>query len=96
MWLFRSLFKQSNGLPNYRRGPQYDQSGAAAFVFEQETTLPAIAIKGPSGLSVMALEVQHPFRALQQPQVYINKSAPVAGLGGLQAGQFISQPLQQD
>lgn len=96
MWSFRSLFKQSGGLPSYRRGPQYDMSGAANFVFEQESTLPAFALKGPSGLSVKAMEVLHAFRPLQQPQVYISKTAPVAGLGGLQAGQLISQPLQEE
>lgn len=96
----RALFRTGppgTGLPSYRRAPSYDGSGAANFVFEQETTLPALAISGPSGLSLQALQYTRGFRPLpRSPQVYINKAAPIAGIGGLQAGQIITAPLENN
>jgi hypothetical protein len=32
-------------------------------------------------------------RILQLPQVYVQQAVPIVGLGGLQAGQLITQPL---
>lgn len=99
MNILRALFrtgKPGTGLPSYRRGPSYDGSGAGLFVFEQETTLPALAIVGPSGLSVQALQVARAFRPLQTPQVYVQKVVPVSGIGGLQAGQIVTMPLEND
>lgn len=94
--ILRGLFSQSGtGLPNYRVGPKYDGSGAAIMVFEPETTFPEYETFA-SGRCVRAIKVVRPFRPLQQPQVYVGKLAPFAGLGGLQAGQIITQPLQND
>ena len=100
--LLQCLFRHGNdGQPHYRRGPSYDLSGAAIMVFQQETELPAYALHasrpglGPVAYgSVQAIPVARAFRPLQTGvQVYVEKRAPIAGLGGIQAGQIITAPL---
>lgn len=103
--ILQALFKHGNdGQPSYRQGPIFDTSGAGRMIFQQETNFPAYQLRAiRPGLgarafgSVQAIEVAHAFRPLQTGvQVYINKRAPVAGLGGIQAGQIITAPLMTE
>lgn len=79
-------FKQADGIPNYVPGPQFNGEGAAAFVYEEEFSNPAYSFRGNARLAG-ALRVHQP------PQVYFVKSVPIAGIGGLVAGQIFGQPL---
>lgn len=74
------------GLYHFHQGDQF-LPGAESAVFEPAFTLPVL---WAFGASVMA---GAPFRPTQPPQVWQNHSIPVAGLGGLFAGQFFSQGL---
>ena len=67
-------------------GPQYNGEGAAAFVYEMFTTLPVYSFRGRARLAGT-------LSVLQPPQIYYTLAVPVAGIGGLVAGQIFGQPL---
>jgi len=81
-------FKQPDGIPNYFAGPRFNGEGAAAFVYEEEFANPVYSFRGSARMAGC-------FYALQPPQVYWTQRTPVAGIGGLVAGQIFSQPLVQ-
>lgn len=85
--IFRNLFKQKQGIPNYEQGPSFDGEGAERFIFLAEFTNPVYLYRGGGRVPFSAL------RVLQRPQAYYTFRNTVAGLGGLQAGQIITQPL---
>lgn len=70
--------------------------GAGNAVFEPLFQLPSIQLIGSA---IYAGPVNQPgvtrryFQTIQPPQVFINKTAPIAGVGGVIAGQLIHQPL---
>lgn len=62
--------------------------GAGNIVFEPKFALPVIQLIGA------AIYAGHtPFATQRAPQVIAMQAAPVAGLGGLISGQFLTQPL---
>jgi hypothetical protein len=61
-------------------------NGAQEFGFVQPWPTPAEPVVG-AGFEYISL------RVLSGPQVYHYHASPVAGLGGLQAGQIFTQPL---
>lgn len=69
----------------YRLGDRFDP-GAQAEAFLPLTTLPALVFRG-IGRVAGALNV------FQHPQVRFNYQTGIQGVGGLQAGQYILQPL---
>lgn len=72
-------------LYQYRLGPRFDP-GAMAEVFEPLFQLPHILFRG-------AGRIAGTMSKLQPPQVWFTQQRGIVGLGGLQAGQVISQPL---
>lgn len=70
----------------YIHGLRFDP-GAAGEGFLQPTSLPVISFRGRARVAGQY------FKPLQPPQVYFNQQNGIVGLGGLQAGQIISQPL---
>jgi hypothetical protein len=72
--------------PDYQAGPRFDGEGAAAFIYEQQFTLPTILFRGRA-------RVAGEMRVHQHPQIYYTLAVPVAGIGGLVAGQIFGQPL---
>lgn len=70
---------------NYLLGIRFDP-GAMGEAFEPMHQLPPIVIRG-------AGRVAGGMRVLQHAQLYFKPQVGIAGLGGLQAGQVISQPL---
>lgn len=62
-------------------------NGGLQFTFEFHKTLPLYSVIGP------ATAVQGQLNLTQPPQVWNPQSVPVVGLGGLQAGALVSQPL---
>ena len=90
MW---SIFKsprapkslKGSELVEYRLGRRFDP-GAQAEVFEQVLTNPSILFRG-AGRVAGALSV------FQHPQVWFRPQIGVNGLGGVQAGQYVGQPL---
>ncbi len=85
--IFRSLFKQKTGIPNYEQGPTYDGEGAEKFIYLPEFQNPVYLFRGPARVAFSSL------RPLQRPQAYFTFRNTVAGMGGLTAGQIITQPL---
>jgi len=85
-WLLGRKFKQPTGAPNYAAGPRYDGEGSAAFVFEREFQDPIYSFRGNARLAGF-------LSVFQNPQVYYSQVVPVAGIGGLVAGQVYGQPL---
>jgi hypothetical protein len=84
----RSVFQQkSEGISNYEIGPTYDGIGAGAAIFLQHFQNPLYLVRGPGRVPVSSL------RVLQRPQVYFLPTVTVVGVGGVQAGQIILQPL---
>jgi hypothetical protein len=81
-------FTQPDGIPNYGVAPRYDGEGAAAFVYEQEFLNPAYSFRGSARVAG-CLYVHQP------PQIYWTQRVPIAGIGGLVAGQIFGQPLVQ-
>jgi len=76
------------GGPNYQFGvaPQYDGEGAAKFVYEMFTSLPVYSFRGNARLAGT-------LNVFQNPQIYYTQAVPVAGIGGLVAGQIFGQTL---
>lgn len=66
---------------------EYANPGAENYAFVPNMTLPKHDFSG-RGNPVIGV-----MRVMQSPQVIINHAVPMAGYGGLVAGQFISQPL---
>jgi len=76
---------------NYHEGDQFS-AGSPSFVFEPTTELtPLYPFWGRSFLSHQATLL----RPTQEPQVVSEATVVLAGLGGLQAGQFVLQGLEQ-
>jgi hypothetical protein len=84
----RPKFKQPDGIPNYLAGPRFNGEGAAAFFYEAEFYNPAYSFRGSARLAGS-------LRVHQHPQIYWTQRVPVAGIGGLVAGQIFGQPLVQ-
>lgn len=61
--------------------------GVDGLVFQAAFPLPAQSLLGPG------LAVRRAIGAMQPPQVWHRKAAPVAGLGGTVRGQMALQPL---
>jgi hypothetical protein len=81
---FADIFE--SGLFHWEKKKQLSP-GAMAYAFE---TL-ALAEFTPIGPSVAS---RHLFQTVQPPQLYVNNMVVnTTGLGGLYAGQYISQPL---
>lgn len=72
-------------LYHYVKGRVFDP-GAESFVFVDNNRLPLYSVVG-NGNECGTL------RNFGQPLVYVNHSITRVGLGGLQAGQFMSTPL---
>lgn len=85
--IFRSMFKNPPGIPNYQAGPHYDISGAANFVMQQEYYNPLIAVQGPGMVPRGSL------RVTEKPLYLGQLSVIQSGLGGIQTGQFMLSPL---
>ena len=74
------------GTPLYALGPLYDGEGAARRIFERWAQDPTYLFRG-------AGRVAGELRVFQHPQVEYQLAVPVAGIGGLVAGQIFGQPL---
>lgn len=73
-------------LYQYMLGPRF-HAGAPAEIFLPKFQLPVVSFRGRG-------RVAGQFRTLQPPQVWFTPlSGPAVGLGGIQTGQIISQPL---
>lgn len=72
-------------LYQYRLGKRFDP-GAMAEAFDPLFTLPMILFRG-AGRLAGALNV------FSHPQVWFNQQQGIQGVGGLQAGFLVSQPL---
>lgn len=75
-------------LYGFRRTRQ-PQPGSMSLAFLARFFDPIFHAKGNG------VHVNNPLRPmpLQSPQVYVTKTAPVSGVGGLVAGQIVGQPL---
>lgn len=62
--------------------------GAGNAVFEPAFTLPPIQL---IGAAIYAGAAPNPLQ--RAPQIFVSQAATVAGLGGVQAGQFVFAPL---
>jgi hypothetical protein len=89
MW---SIFKSpktprsaKSGNAEYRLGRRFDP-GAEAEVFEQTHEYPVIFFRGNA-------RVAGQFGIFQPPQVTVPGVIGINGLGGVQAGQYVGQPL---
>lgn len=90
MW---SIFKakkvpqssKGTSLYDFRLGRRFDP-GAMAEVFEPTLMTPTVLFRGSARLA------GH-LSILQPPQVWFPGQQGVVGLGGIQAGQFVGQPL---
>ncbi len=70
----------------YHLGIRFDP-GAMAEAFQPKHALPVISFRGRARVAGAF------FRPLQPPQVWFTRQIGIQGLGGIQAGQIISQPL---
>lgn len=84
-WLRKRFSHPDTNLYTYHMGPIFT-NGAQDAVFNQETSLPTILARGASR-NAGSLAV------LQPAQLRVNLSVPAVGVGGLQSGQIIFQPL---
>jgi hypothetical protein len=66
---------------------RYNTPGTGNLVFKPLTTLP------PYKLNESPYVVRAPLNPLQPPQLYYRHQMPIAGYGGLVAGQMARQPL---
>lgn len=73
-------------LYQYNAGVRFDP-GAPAEAFTPLFTLPPIVIRGAGRVPYGSI------RPLQPPQIYFTPQVGVQGLGGIQAGQMLGQPL---
>lgn len=69
---------------------EYANPGAENYAFVPNMTLPPHAIQAGANLTVDQINV------FQPPQIYSAVTVPMAGYGGLVAGQLIQQPLSKD
>lgn len=81
----RILHPLAEELYHYILGIRFDP-GAQAEVFQPLFGLPLISFRGNARLAGS-------LRVLQHPQVWFHRQVGIQGVGGLQAGQIISQPL---
>jgi hypothetical protein len=70
---------------NYHLGIRFDP-GAMAEAFVPAFQLPVLSFRGRARLAGS-------LRVLQHPQVWFKQQRGVSGLGGIQAGQVLGQPL---
>jgi hypothetical protein len=76
---------KSTPLVQFRLGRRFDP-GAEAEVFEQVLNNPVYLFRGNGRVAGV-------ISPIQPPAVYINGRVLTAGLGGIQAGQYVGQPL---
>lgn len=76
---------QGGEVTEYRLGRRFDP-GAPAEVFEQVFSLPVILFRGRG-------RVAGTLNKFQPPQVNVTPVLGVQGLAGIQAGQYVGQPL---
>lgn len=74
----------------YHEGDQFS-AGSPSFVFEPTMELPLFPFWGRAFLSHQATLL----RPFDHPQIVSEATVVLAGLGGLQAGQFALQGLEQ-
>lgn len=68
---------------------EYANPGAMNYAFVPNMTLPLHAIGGPASMVLQNLNLLSPNQAITLPTI------PLAGFGGLSAGQFVGQPLSE-
>lgn len=79
------LHPMAKELYQYHRGYRFDP-GSSAETFQPLHELPLQSFRGRGRLAGS-------LRVTQPPQVWYNKQVTPMGLGGIQTGQIISQPL---
>ena len=62
--------------------------GSQNVVFQPAFTLPMIQL---IGAAIYAGPAPNPRQ--RSPQIFVTQAAPIAGLGGMISGQFVTQPL---
>jgi hypothetical protein len=77
------------GFYHFHEGDQFT-AGAPSFAFEYPNELPLLTIWGRS-----FLRKPNTFLPFQPPQVMSEANIVVNGIGGLQAGQFVLQGLEE-
>jgi hypothetical protein len=77
------------GLFEYHEGDQF-QAGSPSFVYTTPFEDPVVTVWGQA-----FLRKPNTFMPYQPPQVQSDAHVTLAGLGGLQAGQFVTQGLEQ-
>jgi hypothetical protein len=85
LWKRKVAHPTAPGLYNYTLGRTFS-NGSESMGFEPRFSLPLFSYKGVG-------TVAGSLRPLSSPQVYVAQAVPMNGLGGLQAGQFVSAPL---
>lgn len=80
------------GASLYRYTPRrYPTPGTGNYAFEPKFSLSKFPLLAGPGKVTMGQ-----INPLQPPQTYYYMQAPTAGLGGVQAGQIVGQPLLSD
>jgi hypothetical protein len=87
-WLQKKVPHPTTSIYGYHQGRVFT-NGGEQFTFEFHKALPLYSVIGP-GTPAGVLS------ATQPPQVWNPLSVPQVGLGGLQAGTLVSQPLVND
>lgn len=67
--------------------------GAYNWVFETKVEDPVVSVWGAGGGNQGMIRKANTFKIHQAPQVYVNQTWATIGLGGIQAGQMLGQPL---
>lgn len=81
----RILHPQDLNLYQYHLGIRFEP-GAAAEVFQPRFELPIISFRGRG-------RVAGAMRIFQHPQLWFNQQRGINGVGGIQTGQILGQPL---
>lgn len=84
-----ALPNQRNGFYAFHEGDQFT-AGAPSFAFEYPNELPMLTIWGRA-----FLRKPNTFLPFQPPQVISEANITINGIGGLQAGQFVLQGLEE-
>lgn len=77
-------------VPYSWRKTEYANPGAENYAFVPNMTLPPHAIQAGANLVVDQI------RVFQAPQIFSTVTIPMAGYGGLVAGQLVGQPLSEE
>lgn len=83
------LPNQRNGFYAYHEGDQFT-AGSPSFAFEYPNELPLLTIWGRA-----FLRTPNTFLPYQPPQLISEPNIVINGIGGLQAGQFVLQGLEE-